>query len=166
MLMRLTNGIDDRLEMQLNRLKNRLVNLAEKPVVKINHSVMELVCAKHLLLNGFDVSVEHPLTETLVCDVYATKGNSTLILEVETGFIPPQNALHPLTSWSAKLVGQVAKYSVYSNQFGLATPPHHLLQIPPIFLKHPKERSRGELLEIKDIYDKFYNARASTTHPK
>ncbi|MEM2276710.1 MAG: hypothetical protein QXU43_06475, partial [Thermoproteota archaeon] len=45
----------------LEKLRDRLIELSRKGLVKINHSVMELVCAKHLMLKGYEVDVEHDL---------------------------------------------------------------------------------------------------------
>ena len=148
--------VDDETGRRLNRLKDRLVRLDETNVLKINHSVMELVCAKYLILRGYDVTVEHPLTENLVCDLYATRGMGTMIVEVETGFVPPENALYPITYRGARIASKIARYSVHSNKFVLAAPPHHILQIPPVFLKPPRERSLRDLRELKGTCDKYY----------
>ena len=58
---------------QLKILKERLVQLNDSNLVKINHSVMELICAKHLILNGFQVEVEHTING-ISCDIFARKG--------------------------------------------------------------------------------------------
>ena len=73
----------------MRRLEERLVELREKNLLKINHSVLELIVAKFLVSDGFDVDLEHVLDSGLSCDVYAVKGEGTLIVEVETGFVPP-----------------------------------------------------------------------------
>lgn len=156
LLTRLKDGVDKETEEKLNGLRDRLIRLRERRVIKINHSVMELVCAKRLLLRGYDVDVERRLTEKLVCDLYATKGDGTMILEIETGFVPPENALDPLAYWEARIASKIARYSVRSDKFGLGTPPHHILQIPTVFLEPPRERSSKSLRELKSRCDKFY----------
>ncbi|MGI0038555.1 MAG: hypothetical protein ACREAO_01970, partial [Nitrososphaera sp.] len=60
---------------RLDFVKNRLIDLYSKNLVKINHSAMELVCAKHLIRDGYTVDVEKQLNDILVCDVHATKGD-------------------------------------------------------------------------------------------
>ena len=102
LMSRLTVGVDKGVENKLNMLKDWLVNLQKKNVVKINHSVMELVCAKYLILKGYDVQLEYQLSEILTCDLYSRKGYGNLIVEIETGFIPPEYALCPLTYTSAR----------------------------------------------------------------
>jgi len=54
-----------------------LVNLYRKNLVKINHSALELVCARSLIRQGYEVKVEHKLDRGLVCDVMGTRGTGT-----------------------------------------------------------------------------------------
>jgi len=68
LLSRLTIGVEKEVENKLNMLKDWLLNLQKENVVKINHSVMELVCAKHLILKGYEVQIEYSLNEVLTCD--------------------------------------------------------------------------------------------------
>ena len=49
LLSRLTSDAEKEVENKLNILKDWLVKLQKENVVKINHSVMELVCAKYLI---------------------------------------------------------------------------------------------------------------------
>mgnify|MGYP001123461820 CR=1 FL=1 len=51
---------------KLNGLVERLMQLHRANVVKINHSVMELVCARHLILKGYDATVEHTIDGCLL----------------------------------------------------------------------------------------------------
>ena len=46
---------------RLDFVRNRLVDLYKRNLVKINHSVMELVCAKHLIEFGYTVDVEEKI---------------------------------------------------------------------------------------------------------
>ncbi len=45
---KMTSGERDELVQRMNFVKYRLIELYKKNLVKINHSVMELVCARHL----------------------------------------------------------------------------------------------------------------------
>src|SRR5574338_1414884 len=74
---------------KLNFVRQRLIDLYQQNLVKINHSVLELICAANLISNGYTVDVEKQLTDSLVCDVYAKKDNTVSIIEIETGFTPP-----------------------------------------------------------------------------
>src|SRR4030066_2488201 len=111
LLTRLTADVSKEAENKLNTLKDWLENLHKENVVKINHSVMELVCAKYLILKGYEVQIEYPLNEVLTCDLYSVKGYGNLIVEIETGFIPPEPALYPLTSTSARLASKIIRHS-------------------------------------------------------
>ncbi|MFQ6053961.1 MAG: hypothetical protein ACE5OO_07030, partial [Candidatus Bathyarchaeia archaeon] len=99
---RMRGDLDQAEYASLLRLRDRIFELHGRNVVKINHSVMELVCAKHLIQAGFDVELEHDLNG-ISCDIYAVKGYGTLIVEVETGFVPPEHALDPQSYLRARI---------------------------------------------------------------
>lgn len=141
---------------QLNHLRNRLNALYGKGLVKINHSIMELLCAKYLALKGYEVDVEYPLNETLTCDIIAFKGDGSLIVEIETGYVPPEHALDPGTYNRARIASKIARYSAFSNKFALGTPPNNILQIPTVFEKPPRYRRREEVKEVKALCDQYY----------
>jgi hypothetical protein len=141
---------------RMNFVKNRLIDLYRRNLVKINHSAMELVCAKHLVRYGYHVDVEKQLTDILICDVYAEKGDGAAIVEIETGFIPPEHALDPLSYYSARIASKVARYSKHANQFVLATPPVSVLPIPELFRRPPRDRRPMEIIEVKALCDKYY----------
>jgi hypothetical protein len=141
---------------RMDFVKNRLIDLYSRNLVKINHSAMELVCAKHLVRYGYRVDVEKRLTDILVCDVYAEKGDGAAIVEIETGFIPPEHALDPLSYYAARISSKIGRYSKYANKFVLATPPVSILPIPQLFQRPPKDRRSSETREVKALCDKYY----------
>jgi len=141
---------------RMNFVKGRLIDLYQRNLVKINHSAMELVCAKHLIRYGYTVDVEKQLTDILICDVYAEKGDGAAIVEIETGFIPPEHALDPLAYYSARIASKIARYSKYGNQFVLATPPVSILPIPALFRRPPRDRRPNEIKAVKALCDKYY----------
>ena len=156
LLRRLNKNADKETKKKLNRLRDRLIHLNEENVVKINHSVMELVCAKHLILKGYEVNVEHPLDGELICDLYGVKGYGTLIVEVETGFVPPDHALDPATYCKARIASKITRYGNHSDKFALGIPPYYILQIPPALTRPPRDRKPEELREIKNHCDLYY----------
>jgi hypothetical protein len=156
LLTRLNKNTDKETKKKLNRLKDRLIHLNEKNIVKINHSVMELVCAKHLILKGYEVDVERPLEGGLICDLYGIKGFGSLIVEVETGFVPPDHALDPATYCKARIASKITRYGNHSDKFALGVPPYYILQIPPALTKPPRDRKSEELREIKSRCDLYY----------
>jgi len=142
----------------LGRLKDRLFELHRSNVVKINHSVMELVCAKPLILKGYEVEVEYQLDGALTCDLYATKGDGSLVVEVETGFIPPEHALDPSTYLFARIASKITRYSNYAGKFALGVPPHYVLPIPKVLLMPPRDRTLEELNTLKNVCDLYYKS--------
>jgi hypothetical protein len=157
LMSRLTPDVDKEVENKLNMLKDWLVNLQRKNVVKINHSVMELVCAKYLILKGYEVQLEYPLSDILTCDLYSIKGYGNLIVEIETGFIPPEHALFPLTYTSARLASKIIRYNSFAGKFALGMPPHYVLPFPRALAKPPRKRTPEEIDAIKKLCDKYYH---------
>jgi hypothetical protein len=156
LLSRLTRDSEKETENKLNLLKDWLVKLQKQNVLKINHSVMELVCAKYLIQKGYAVQLEYPLNAILTCDLYAIKGFGNLIVEVETGYIPPENALAPLTYTSARLASKIIRYSSFAGKFSLGVPPHYILPFPRMLAKPPRNRSDQEIMQIKKLCDTYY----------
>jgi hypothetical protein len=153
---KLVQGTKREAEESLFRLRDTLLMLHKSNVVKINHSVMELVCAKLLILKGYLVEVEHQLEGALTCDLYATKGEGNLVAEIETGFIPPEHALDPSTYLLARIASKITRYSNYTSKFALGIPPQYALQVPEPLLKSPRDRTDGDLSSIKSLCDRYY----------
>ncbi|MCW4009639.1 MAG: hypothetical protein NWF05_03345 [Candidatus Bathyarchaeota archaeon] len=154
---RLSVDADDDCKRKLNKLKNDLVNLQKQNVVKINHSVMELVCAKYLVLKGYDVELEYPLDPILVCDLFSTKGYGNLIVEIETGYIPPEHAMAPLTYTAARLASKIVRYSSFAGKFAIGVPPHYVLPLPTPLTVPPRKRTPQDISRIKALCDRYYN---------
>ena len=137
LMLKLNDGMYKEEETKLNDLRDWLLKLQKENVVKINHSVMELVCAKYLIQKGYNVQLENRLNDLLTCDLYSTKGYGNLIVEIETGFIPPEHALDPLTYLSARLASKIIRYSSFAGKFALGVPPHYVLSFPRLWLSRP-----------------------------
>ena len=156
LLSRLTKDSEKEVADGLKILKEWLVKLQKENVVKINHSVMELVCAKYLIQKSYVVQIEYPLNALLTCDLYGTKGMGNAIVEIETGFIPPENALAPLTYTSARLASKIIRYSSFAGKFALGVPPHYVLPFPSALAKPPRNRADWEIMQIKTLVDAYY----------
>jgi len=156
LLSKLRQGTQREAEEKLSRLKERLVQLHRANLVKINHSVMELVCAKHLVSKEYDVKVEHQIGGGLTCDLFAVKGYGTQIVEIETGFIPPEHALDPSAYTLARIASKIVRYSNHAGKFALGIPPHYILQIPQVFTVPPRQRALEKLKSIKSLCDLYY----------
>jgi len=155
LLARLNSNTDKEAQKKLVALRDKLIRLHEENVVKINHSVMELVCAKHLVLKGYEVDIERPI-DGLVCDLYGVKGLGSHIVEVETGFIPPRHALNPAKYRRSRIASKIIRYGNHSDKFALGVPPYYLLQIPDTLVKPPRSRTSADLKYLKTLCDLYY----------
>jgi len=155
LLARLNSDTDEESQKKLNVLRDKLIRLHEENVVKINHSVMELVCAKHLILKGYEMDIERPV-DGLVCDLYGVKGLGSHIVEVETGFIPPSHALDPANYRKSRIASKIIRYGNHSDKFALGVPPYYMLQIPDILVKPPRDRTVEDLKYLKTLCDLYY----------
>jgi hypothetical protein len=148
-------GLSDEEHDKMKSIREELLIKYGRNEVKINHSVMELICARHLVRNGFEVSLEHSLNG-LSTDVYAQKGYGSLIVEVETGFVPPDHALDPVDYLRGRIASKITRYSSYANKFVLASPIHYIMQIPPSLTKPPRFRTNEEVDQLKILCDMYY----------
>jgi len=152
---RLNRDADKETKKKLNVLIDKLIHLNKENIVKINHSVMELVCAKHLILKGYEVDLERPV-DGLICDLYGVKGLGSHIVEVETGFIPPSHALDPANYRKSRIASKIIRYGNHSDKFALGVPPYYMLQIPDILVKPPRDRTPEDLRYLKNLCDLYY----------
>jgi hypothetical protein len=152
---KLNKDTDPESQKKLDILKDKLIRMHDENVVKINHSVMEMVCAKHLILKGYELDIERPI-DGLVCDLYGTKGLGSHIVEIETGFIPPSHALDPANYRKSRIASKIIRYGNHSEKFALGVPPYYLLQIPEILVKPPRARKKEDLKYLKTLCDLYY----------
>ncbi|MCX6650890.1 MAG: hypothetical protein NT131_04440 [Methanomassiliicoccales archaeon] len=156
LMTKLVSGCDGPYEESLRKLEQRLLDLKEMNLLKINHSVLEMVVAKYLVLDGYEVDLEHMIDAGLSCDVYARKGEGVLIVEVETGYVPPAHALDPMDYIRARIASKIARYSNHCHKFSLAAPPHYIMPLMPFFTRPPRDRSAEEMELVKHYCDMYY----------
>ena len=141
---------------KLNFVRQNLIENYKKNLVKITHSVLELICAAELISHGFSVDVEKSISDILVCDLFGKKGQGTAIIEIETGFTPPEHALDTVDYYAARIVSKIARYSKYCGKFSLATPVVNILPISDLFLLPPNARKSEDVKKLKKLCDRFY----------
>ncbi|MEE8112941.1 MAG: hypothetical protein V3T23_01165 [Nitrososphaerales archaeon] len=156
-LKRLSRGMNEQSNLRLKSLGERLLDLHENAETDLTQSVMELICARELIVSGYMVNVEYSLDSNLTCDVHAVKGEGVLIIKVETGDTPPIHALNPNSFSQAKISSKISRYSPRASKFGLATPNSNILQVPYLFIKPPRDRSDEEVERIRRLCDKLYS---------
>jgi hypothetical protein len=152
-----SSGLDREEINKLNRTRLHLLELYKKNLVKINHSVIELICARHLISQEYSVKVEHKLRDDLVCDVYGEKGEGNIIVEIETGFVPPSHAIDPARYCHARIISKTARYSPKSNKFVLGTTSSNILSIPAFFQSAPRFRATEDVRRAKAVCDLYYH---------
>tara|TARA_Y100001938_G_scaffold141399_1_gene211056 strand:- start:1426 stop:2085 length:660 start_codon:yes stop_codon:yes gene_type:complete len=152
----LSKNLSPDLTPKLNSVRQNLIESYKKNLVKINHSVLELICAAELISHGFTVDVEKPISEILVCDLFGKKDDDSAIIEIETGFTPPEHALDTVDYYAARIVSKIARYSKYCEKFSLATPVVNILPISEIFLLPPNARNMDDVKKLKKLCDRFY----------
>lgn len=157
LIQRMMDGATPEVGAQLPSLAQRLKDLRERNMLKINHSVLELVVAKYLIQDGYEVSLEHTLDSGLTCDVYAKKGLGTFIVEVETGYVPPSHALDPVDYIKARIASKIARYSGYCNKFSLGAPAHYIMPIPRLLTRPARFREQAEIELVKHYCDMYYS---------
>lgn len=153
---RLTSDLTQEDIPKLNFVRQKLIEMYQANLVKINHSVLELICASNLIARGYTVDVEKKLSAILVCDIFAKKGDGSTIIEIETGFTPPDHALDTIDYYAARIMSKIARYSQFCSKFSLATPVIGLLPIPKLFLIPPNARKEVEINKVKKLCDRFY----------
>jgi len=141
---------------KLNYVRQRLIEMYQENLVKINHSVLELICASNLISRGYVVDAEKSVSDILVCDIFAEKEGGTTIIEIETGFTPPDHALDTIDYYTARIVSKIARYSQHCSKFSLATPVIGVLPIPKIFLIPPNARDKKEIEKAQSLCNRFY----------
>jgi len=140
----------------IEEVSEKLIALHRRNQVKINHSVMELVLAAYLIDRGYAVDPEHPLENDLIADLMAWRDGRSMIVEVETGFTSPENALDPQAYLTARVISKLARYSLHADRFSLATPAHNILQIPKTLLKPSRRRKAEDVNLLKTLCDRYY----------
>lgn len=141
---------------KLNYVRQQLIEMYQRNLVKINHSVLELICAANLIANGYSVEVEKQVSDILVCDLFAKKGGGDTIIEIETGFTPPDHALDTNDYLTARIMSKIARYSKYCAKFSLATPAIGIVPIPKIFLIPPNARKNDDVQKVQELCDRYY----------
>ena len=153
---KLSNNFRDKDMSKLNLVRLQLIEMYQKNLVKINHSILELICASNLISRGYSVKVEKDVSDILVCDIYAKKGGGDTIVEIETGFTPPEHAMDTVDYYAARIMSKIARYSQFCSKFSLATPVVGILPISKIFLLPPNARDKEDIKKVKELCDRYY----------
>lgn len=64
-----------------------------------------------MISRGYAVEVEKDISEILVCDLFAMKGGGNTIIEIETGFTPPEHVMATMDYFTSRIMNKIARYS-------------------------------------------------------
>jgi len=125
------------------------------------HAMLQFLVALDLHRRGFDVSVEEPVDGGFKADVYAESPMGRVIVEVETGYVPPDRMYELEGFLEAKIAFKAVAYSAYTDLFIVATPSHMSLSIPGELLKPIESRDVRDVIAIRELALRYDKARAS-----
>lgn len=125
------------------------------------HALLQFIIALDLYRRGFDVSVEEPVDGGLKADVYAESPEGRVIVEVETGYVPPDRIYSLEDFLRFKIAFKAIAYSAHADLFIVATPSHITLPIPHELLKPIEDRDPLDVAKIKSLAMGYDRARAS-----
>ena len=137
----------------LEEIYRKLLGLSKIGILNINHSVLQLILSGYLLSKGFRVYVEVEV-QGGVMDIYAIKVKD-LGIEVETGYVPPNNAIKAEEFLMGRLSLKTAKYSNMVSEFYIAVPSFYIPPIPKELLLDPNERKEEDVRNIMRLIRKY-----------
>ncbi len=108
------NGVDD--------IHNTLVKLYRRRGLTGFHAILQFIIASYLYKKGYDVTVEAGIGRNLKADVFGEAPWGSLIVEVETGFIPRHYMLHGASYIKARVVYKLLAYAPLADEFAIAVP--------------------------------------------
>jgi len=108
----------------------KLIELNKSRAVSSFHAILQYVVAMTLYKEGYDVWVEYDVGGGLTADVYAESPRGTVIVEVETGYVPPAYLSSPVEFLEARVAFKAILYSGRADIFVIATPSHIVLPRP------------------------------------
>lgn len=94
------------------------------------HRVLQEIVAEYLKSMGFKADIEVLVDDVHVADVYGDNGERTVIVEVETGYVPPAFIESAEEYIAARLTVKTYSYSGLADEFYIATPSYLRLPVP------------------------------------
>lgn len=119
------------------------------------HAILQLLAAAKLHSKGFDVSVEEDLPSGFRADVYGEGPCCSVVIEVETGYVPQEWLLRPEEFMMYRLAYKAAAYSGDVSVFIAAFPSHFRVPIPEPLLRPVEERDERDVAIIKGMIMRY-----------
>ncbi|MEM0365577.1 MAG: hypothetical protein QXR02_01440 [Acidilobaceae archaeon] len=145
----------------LSTVFERLYEEVSRGAIARYHALLQLIVAIDLHLRGFDVRVEEELPTGFKADVYAESPCCSVIVEVETGYIPQEWILRLEDFIASRVAFKAVAYSIDSDIFILAIPSHLRLLIPNPLLKPIEERDELDISMIRAMVTRYNRNQAT-----
>jgi hypothetical protein len=113
------------------------------------HAALQLIVARRLSEMGFKSAVEYKIDDVHVADVYAYRDGESIIVEVETGYLPPMFISRAEDYIEAKVAVKAIKYSCAADKFYIAMPSYLRLPMPQALMSSSVNLSELKLLGAK-----------------
>ncbi|MCE4599634.1 MAG: hypothetical protein F7C81_05495, partial [Desulfurococcales archaeon] len=118
----------------VNSIYSKLYNLYKKKGIARFHVILQYIMSAYLYNRGYDVYVEEDIGKGYKADIYAEAPWESLIVEVETGYIPPSRHLDFEDYLIGKIIYKTLVYSQYADKFSIAIPSHLNIRFPRYLL--------------------------------
>lgn len=145
----------------LSRVLDTLDLEVSKGAIARYHALLQFIVALDLYRRGFDVSVEEHIDGGFKADVFAESPQGSIVVEVETGYVPVDKIRFLEEFLEAKVAFKAVAYSVYADLFIIATPSHVRLLVTPELVKPVGERDILDVMVIRELALKYDRAKAS-----
>ena len=117
---------------------------------------LQRIVGSWLKENGFQVYLEHTVDGIHYADVYAINDAKDVIVEVETGYVPPMFIGEAETYMLARSIVKTIKYAPLADEFYIATPSYIRLPIPHVLLTTPSDE---DLVLASLLVKRFFGER-------
>ena len=105
------------------------------------HATVQRIVASWLRGMGFNAMLEHCVDGVHYADVYAVDGNTSIIVEVETGYVPPMFIGSAEEYMLARAIVKTVKYACLADEFYIATPSYFRPPIPDVIVRPVDEQA-------------------------
>ncbi len=122
------------------------------------HALVQYAMAVYLYKRGYDIQVEKLLGRGLRADIYGEAPWGSVIVEVETGFVPHNFILYGEAYIKARTSYKILNYSSLAEEFYIAIPAstNPAILLPRWVLKEPARRGPEDLAEARRLLESFY----------
>ncbi len=120
------------------------------------HAMIQRIVASWLRRLGFEVSLEHNVDGIHYADVFASDGVRNIIVEVETGYVPPMFISEAEVYMLARAIVKTVKYGCLADEFFIATPSYVRPPLPSLLVRSPEDAA---VMTASKLVERFFGER-------